>query len=114
MVGSVVGAATHIPINNVPSSSTNFADVLASSYNISIADYNEQSTSAEDRRVETLLGQSGMHEASCETPYGSGHFHSHTIQHLPPPYDSNVDSFDRRYSNTCIVPSSTGLSLIHI
>ena len=103
----MVGAATHIPINQGSSNSSNFADVLASSYNISIADYNEPSPS-EDRRVGTILGQSNIHESSCETPYASGHSHSHAIQH-----DSRVDSLDRRYSNTSIVSSSTSTQHLH-
>ena len=99
MAGTVVGAPSHIPINHGSSSSTNFADVLASSYNISIADYNEASH-AEESRVETMLGQSNVHEGSCETPYGQVHSQ-------PLPHDGNAVSLDRRYSNASIVSSST-------
>ena len=100
----MVGTASHIPVNHGTSGGSNFADVLSSSYNLSIADYNEPSHS-EDRRVETLLGQSSIHDGGNEASYTSGHSHSHAIQH-----EANVDSVDRRYSNTSITTSSANHS----
>lgn len=97
----MVGTASHIP---GPTGASNFADVLSSSYSTSIADYNEPSHS-EDRRVETLLGQSSIHDGINEASYASGHSHSHAIHQ-----EANVDSVDRRYSNTSIATTSANHS----
>ena len=94
----MVGTATHIPINHGQSGGSNFADVLSSNYSLNIADYNETSGShSEERRVETLLGQSNLQDGGNETSYTSAH--THGVQH--------DDGLDRRY------PSSTIASATH-
>ena len=97
----MVGTATHIPIHLGASGSSNFPDVMSSNYNLSIAEYNEGSHS-EERRVETLLGQSSLHDGGNEVSYSSGHSHSHNINQDT----TNVDEMDRRYSNPTGVSTS--------
>ena len=92
----MVGTATHIPINHGSSGSSNFADVLSSSYNLNIADYNEPANHSEERRVETLLGQSTLQDGGNETSYTSGH--PHGVQ--------QDDGLDRRYPSSSIASES--------
>ena len=109
MVGPVVGTHTHIPISH-GSSSSNFADVLASSYNLTVADYSEPTSSGENRRVETLLGPSNMQEGNGAVQYASGHSNHHVIQH-----NANPGSLERAYSNSSIIsPTSNHLSNQHL
>ena len=93
----MVGTATHIPINHGQSGGSNFADVLSPGYSLNIADYNESGGShSEERRVESLLGQSNLQDAGAEPSYASAH--QHGVQH--------DDGMDRRYPSTSIASAS--------
>ena len=97
----MLGTVTHIPIHLGASGSSNFPDVMSSIYNLSIAEYNEGSHS-EESRLETLLGQSSIHDGGNEVSYSSGHFHSHNMNQDT----TNVDEMGRRHSNPFGVSAS--------